>query len=48
MMASPTRGWATDMDPAAGGGLYVSRGPFGAHLFRLARITNAGGEASPY
>ena len=36
-----------DMDPAAGRGLYVSRGRFGAHLFRLARITNASGEASP-
>ena len=30
-----------DMDPAGGKGLYVSRGRFGAHLFRLARITNA-------
>jgi glycosidase len=26
-----------DMDPAVGGGLYVSRGPFAAHLFRLSR-----------
>ncbi len=26
------------MDPAKGGGLYVARGPFEAHLFRLARV----------
>ena len=26
-----------DMDPVAGGGLYVARGPFEAHLFRLTR-----------
>jgi glycosidase len=30
-----------DMDPTTGGGLYVSRGPFEAHLFRLIRIDNA-------
>jgi len=30
-----------DMDPAAGGALYVSRGPFSAHLFRLVRIATA-------
>ena len=26
-----------DMDPATGGGLYVARDPYGAHLFRLTR-----------
>ncbi len=32
----------TDMDPVAGGGLYVSRGPFEAHLFRMARTDSPG------
>jgi hypothetical protein len=27
-----------DMDPTTGGGLYVSRGPFTAHLFRLTKV----------
>jgi len=35
-----------DMDPATGGGLYVSRGPFEAHLFRLIRIADADVAAS--
>jgi glycosidase len=35
-----------DMDPTTGGGLYVSRGPFEAHLFRLIRIDNADDGAS--
>ncbi len=33
-----------DMDPASGGGLYVARGPFEAHLFRMVRVNP---EASP-
>ena len=45
-MASPTGGRALTWTRPTGGGLYVSRGPFGAHLFRLARIANAGGVAS--
>ncbi len=34
-----------DMDPARGGGLYVARGPFEAHLFRLARVSPDSGSA---
>jgi glycosidase len=35
-----------EMDATTGQGLYVSRGPFGTHLFRLARIVNADRAAS--
>ena len=31
-----------DMDPSTGGGLYVARGPFEAHLFRMVRVNPSG------
>ena len=41
-IVSPTGEPGTTWTGAAGGGLYVSRGPYEAHLFRMARIDSPG------